>query len=520
MVPRLPLTLAVVTAVALAAAPAAAKDGAGGRWPQFRGPGGSGIADGPHTVPWEFGPSLNLLWTAALPAGHSSPVVWDDRVFLTGYLEGEKRLETLCLDRRTGRILWRRSVTAAQIEESHALNNPAASTPVTDGTLVFSYFGSYGLVAYDFEGTERWTRPLPMAKNIFDQGTGTSPILAGDRLILDVHLNEESYLLAVRSVDGRDVWKIPKPEAHGGWTTPLTWNEGPDALVGVLNPGRFTAHDLADGRPRWWMSGLPAGTCATPVAGEGSLYLSASGVQGEADNVTLPPTFDEILRHDANQDGRIALDEIPETLLVTDRRATGGTGNLPLRHWLPFFSGGDPDPTKPRSETPPGVFDRAAWDKALRASTEFLEGPLMQSRVLAVRTGGRGDVTASHVLWSDSRGIPEVPSPLLYRGHVYQVKNGGIVLCRDAKTGARVFQARLGAPGGYYASPIAANGRVYTASDAGVVVVLEAGDALRVLARNDLGEPILATPAVADGILYVRTTKQLYAFGSAPAPAR
>lgn len=516
----LPLTLALLTAAASAAAPAAAADGAVSRWPQFRGPGGSGIADGKHAVPWEFGLSQNLLWTAALPAGHSSPVVWGDRIFLTGFLEGENRLETLCLDRGSGRILWRKSVTAAQIEKSHALNNPAAPTPVTDGTRVFSYFGSYGLVAYDFEGRERWTRPLPMAKNIFDQGTGTSPILAGDRLILDVHLEKESYLLAVHGVDGRDVWKIPKPEAHGGWATPLTWTEGPDALVGVLNPGRFTAHDLADGRPRWWLGGLPPQTCATPVAGEGSLYLSASGMQGEAENVTLPPTFDEILRHDANRDGRIALDEIPETLLVTDRRASGGVGNLPLRRWLPFFSKGDADPTKPRSETSPTTWDRAAWDKALRASTEFLEGPLMQSRVLAVRTGGRGDVTDSHVEWSDARGVPEVPSPLLYRGLVYQVKNGGIVLCRDAKTGARVFQARLGAPGGYYASPIAANGRVYAASDTGVVVVFEAGDALRVLARNDLGEPILATPAVADGILYVRTTSHLYAFGSAPPPAR
>jgi outer membrane protein assembly factor BamB len=321
-------------------------------------------------------------------------------------------------------------------------------------------------------------------------------------------------------VDGRDVWKIPKPEVHGGWATPLTWTEGPDTLVGVLNPGRFTAHDLADGRPRWWMGDLPSQTCATPVAGEGLLYLSASGMQGEATNVTLPPTFDEMLRYDASQDGRIALDEIPEALLVTDRRASGGAGNLPLRDWLPFFSGGEADPTKPRSGTPPATYDRPAWDKALRASTDFLKGPLMQSRVLAVRTGGRGDVTHSHVAWSDSRGVPEVPSPLLYRGLVYQVKNGGVVLCRDAKTGARVFEARLGAPGGYYASPIAANGRVYAASDAGVVVVFEAGDALEVLARNDLGEPILATPAVADGVLYVRTTSHLYAFGSASPQAR
>ncbi len=270
----------------------------------------------------------------------------------------------------------------------------------------------------------------------------------------------------------------------------------------MLNPGRFTAHDLADGKERWWLTDLPKQACSTPVAGDGSLFLSVSGVQGEAENVTLPPSFDEMLRHDRDQDGRIAVDEIPEALLVTDRRASGGAGNLPLRQSLVFFTDGKST-----------HFDRAAWDQVRKGMTEFVQGPLMQSRVLAVRTGGRGDVTGSHVEWSESRGVPEVPSPLLYRDRVYQVKNGGIVLCRHARTGARVFEGRLGAPGGYYSSPVAANGRIYVASDAGVVVVFEARDTLQVLARNDLGEPILASPAIVDGTLYVRTTSHLYAFG-------
>jgi len=503
----LPVSLLVLTAVIGTTTPVTASDGAPARWPQFRGPGGAGIADGPQSVPVEFGPNQNLLWKAPLPAGHSSPVVWGDRIFVTGFLEGEKKLETLCLDRSSGRILWRRAVTAVNIEKVHELNNPAAPTPATDGQSVFVYFGSYGLVAYDFDGRERWNKPLPMVHTWFDQGSGTSPVLSGDRLLLDVHLEKESYLLAVRTLDGTTAWKTPKPEWNGGWATPLTWKEGRDTLVGVLNPGRFTAHGIGDGKERWWLADLPRQTCATPVAGDGLLFLSASGVQGEAENVTLPPSFDEMIRYDANGDGRIATDEIPETLLVTDRRA-GGAGNTSLRNWQLFFSDG-----KPTS------FDRAAWDESVRSSAEFVKGPLMQSRVLAVRTGGSGDVTKSHVAWSESRGVPEVPSPLLYRGRLYQVKNGGIVLCRDAKSGARVFEARIGAPGGYYASPIGANGRIYAASDAGVVVVFEGQDTLQVLARNDLGEPILATPAVADGTLYVRTTSHLYAFRIPAAPA-
>lgn len=504
-----PSALVLLTAAAWAAPPVSAGDHTAARWPQFRGPGGSGVADGPHAVPVEFGLDHNVLWRTALPKGHSSPVVWGDRIFLTGFLEQEQRLETLCLERGSGRILWRKAVPATSIEKVHASSNPAAPTPVTDGETVFVYFGSYGLVAYDFEGRERWARPLPMARTFFNQGTGASLILAGERLLLDVPLEKESYLLAVRKRDGETAWTAPNPDHNGGWATPVAWKEGQDTLVGVLNRGRFTAYDLESGKKRWWLTDLPVQACATPVAGDGSLFLSASGVQGEAENVTLPPSFDEILRHDSSQDGRIAIDEIPEALLVTDRRASGGTGNLPLRRWLGFFSEGKTT-----------VYDRAAWDQVLKASTEFVKGPYMQSRVMAVRTGGSGDVTKSHVEWSESRGVPEVPSPLLYRGRLYQVKNGGIVLCRDAKTGARVFEGRLGVPGGYYSSPVAANGRVYAASDAGVVVVIEAQDTLQVLARNDLGEPIWATPAVADGTLYVRTTAHLYAFGPAAAAPR
>lgn len=503
----LPVILSVVTAALWPTLPAAAADKAPARWPQFRGPGAAGIADGLQSVPVEFGPNQNRLWTADLPIGHSSPVVWGDRIFVTGFVEPDKRLETLCLDRSSGRILWRKAKLVTSLEKFYEVNNPAASTPVTDGKSVFAYFGSYGLVAYDFDGHERWARPLPMAQTFFGMGTGTSPTLAGDRLLLDVQLDKESYLLALRTKDGKTAWKAPKPEWNGGWATPVTWTEGRETLVGVLNPGRFTAHDLGDGKERWWLADLPKQTCATPVADGGLLFLSASGVQGDAENVTLPPPFDEMLRYDANGDGRIATDEIPESLVVTDRRG-GGVGNTSLRKWQLFFSGGKP-----------GSFDRAAWDKSVEDSAEFKKGPFMQSRVLAVRTGGRGDVTKTHVEWSDARGVPEVPSPLLFRGRLYQVKNGGIVYCRDAKSGQKVFEARLGVPGGYYSSPVAANGHIYAASHAGVVVVFEGQDELQVLARNDLGEPILATPAVVDGTLYVRTTSHLYAFGVAGTPA-
>ncbi len=182
---------------------------------------------------------------------------------------------------------------------------------------------------------------------------------------------------------------------------------------------------------------------------------------------------------------------------------------MSLRGVLAYFAEGG---TKPTS------YDRAQWDVIVKGSTEFMQGPFMQSGVLAVRVGGKGDVTKSHVAWIESRGVPEVPSPLLYKDRLYFVKNGGIVISREAATGKTVFQGRLGAPGGYYASPVAAGGRIYAASDQGTVVVFEAKDTLQVLARNTLPEPIMATPAIVDGKLYVRTLTHLYAFGLTAPP--
>jgi len=112
-------------------------------WPAFRGPNASGIAD-TTGLPTEFGPKLNVVWQTALPAGASSPVVAAGRIFLTG--AGERKLETLCLDRSTGRILWRRSIAPARSETLHQLNNPASPTPVTDGKSVYVFFGDFGLV--------------------------------------------------------------------------------------------------------------------------------------------------------------------------------------------------------------------------------------------------------------------------------------------------------------------------------------------------------------------------------------
>jgi outer membrane protein assembly factor BamB len=137
------------------------------------------------------------------------------------------------------------------------------------------------------------------------------------------------------------------------------------------------------------------------------------------------------------------------------------------------------------------------------------------SRVTAIRPGGKGEVSETKVAWSEHRGVPGVPSPLYYKGRLYTFLNGGIVFCREAETGKLVYSGRLGALGDYYSSPVAASDRIYISSAEGTVVVLDArGEALKVLATNKLDSGIMATPAVVDGKIYVRTENYLYAFGS------
>ncbi len=467
------------------------------RWPQFRGPSGTGVADD-GKLPIHFGPKKNVFWKLDLPPGHSSPCVWDDRVFLTGFSDG--KLETLCIDRQAGRVLWRRTAPAEEIEKVHQISNPAAPTPATDGQAIYVYFGSFGLLCYDFGGNELWKHPLPVPKLYF--GTGTSPILAGQLALLNVDQQGDSYLLALNRRTGETVWKKERPLFGRGWSTPLHVRHNESDQVVVLGSSRLVAYDLKHGTEQWWVNGLPPFTISTPVVGDGTLFLAATDEFGEPDNVVQPPAFDVLAKqHDKNKDGKISKNEVPPELTVVDRRATSGAGDTKLRGW--YFANVDRDKD--------GALSRQEWDKFVAEMAKWPDE--FKVAVLAVRLGGEGDVTDTHVAWQARKGIPEVPSPLYYNHRIYTIKNGGIVFCRNAKTGKEIYKGRVGATGGYYSSPIAGDGKVYTASDRGVVTVLKAGDRLEVLARNDLDEPIMATPAIADGKLYVRTQRHLYAFG-------
>jgi outer membrane protein assembly factor BamB len=471
-------------------------------WNQFHGPNGSGVASDDVAAPVEFGTDKNVLWRAELLPGHSSPCVAGERIFVTAYEAENRTLVTICLDASTGEQLWSQPATAEEIERHHEISNPATSTPATDGNVVVVYFGSAGLFAYDFDGNELWQKRLPVAKTFRQFGSGTSPIVADGKVVLDMQLEGDSYLAAYDIATGHEAWKAPRPIHNKSWSTPIVWSEGEARRVGLPAAGRFSAYDLASGQEAWWVDGVGNQVCATPVVEGDKIVISSAGVLGERDNVIIPPAFDEFLaQHDTNQDGSIATDEIPDSMLVADRKAAGGAGNMPLKQILPFFAA--PNATQ---------WARADWEKMRQSITAFSESDLNKTNVMAVRTGGAGDVTNSHVVWQETRGVPEVPSPLTYRDRVWMIKTGGVLTCLALANGKVVFQGRVGKAGGYYASPVAGGGRIYVASDDGAVTVLDAGDELKVLAHNELPDAVLATPAIVDGTLFIRTTKQLFAF--------
>lgn len=448
-------------------------------WPQFRGPNGLGVGEGPEP-PANFGPTENRLWKTPLPIGHSSPVVWGDSMFLTA-LDG-KQLETLGIDRTTGTIRWRQTVPTEKIEPAHRIANPAASTCATDGRLVFSYFGSFGVIAHDFQGKEQWRVPLPPPMVEF--GTGSSPILAGNLLIIARDQDQGSHLLALDNNSGKQVWRVERPEFRRSFSTPQIWKH--DGIEELIVPGSIwlISYNLQDGSERWRYSGTSRVANSTPVFGDGLLFNASWNVGGDDSDRISMPAFDAFAQeNDKNKDGMLSREEIPAG---------------PVRERFTQM-----DLNKD------GLVTSAEWANMAEMFAKA------ENAIVAIRPGGSALVNKTHVAWKSTRSLPYVSSPLFHRGRLYTVKNGGLFSCYDAKSGKVIYQdERLDAPGDYYASAVAVGDRIYVASQKGVVTVIAPQDHLKVLARNDLGEEIFATPAIVNGVLYIRTASNLFAFGA------
>jgi outer membrane protein assembly factor BamB len=415
--------------------------------------------------------------------------MWGSRIFLSSFEEGERKLETLCLDRENGKILWRREAQAKEIEKVHPVSSPASPTPATDGERVYVYFGSYGLLCYDFEGKLLWEDKRGVTKATY--GSGTSPIVVGE-LVVTNDQDQGLPLRAVHAKTGKPVWE--DQELGIGHATPIVWRHDKDVEIIVPSKNQLTSFNL-DGTRRWWLGDLPSDAYTTPVVGDGLLFVTFTSPGGEVADRPLEPFEKALEKYDKDKDRLLSREELPKDLVFIDRGAKPGTpgGSLTIDTLFAKKLKGQ-------------KINRDVWDR-LRTP-----GPRTQSSLWAIGPSAKGELPETSKIWRHTKGLPEVPSPLYYRGHLYLVRRGGIATCLEARTGKEVYQGRLPVSGSYYSSPVAGDGKIYIAAESGTLMVLEAGKSLKVLAQNDLGERVMATPAIADGTLYVRTEKHMYAF--------
>ena len=391
-------------------------------WPHWRGPSMQGIVHG-KGYPDKWSDTENVLWKVAVPGrGHSSPIVWGDRIFLTTAAADGSRRSVLSYRRSDGKLLWDIAVPVSSAERLYQKNSYASSSPTTDGEMVYAYFGNSGVVAVNFSGKLVWQVSLGEI-NLY-HGPGGSPVLYKDRLILFQDQMsfgrgggepQPGFIVAIDKKTGRELWRktrSPRP----GWGSPIAIQVDNRVEIIVSSGRAIDAYDPDTGESLWTVKGNMPETIPMPVVGNGLLYCS-SGRAG--------PTF-------------------------------------------------------------------------------------------AVRPGGKGDVTATHVVWTSPKGSPFVPSPLLQGDYLYTINDmASIASCHNARTGEIIGQLRLGEARreGFSASPVVVEGKVYFTNDDGETFVLSTAPDFKLLHVNRIGAPMLASPALVDGRWYFRTAGHLLCVG-------
>lgn len=416
-----------------------------GNWPQWRGPDGSGIST-EKNLPSEWSPTKNIKWKTPIDGrGHSSPIVWENKIFVTTAVEGAEvpgakaakhllddkefvhpdsvganrkhTFKVIAINRDNGKILWQ-SVAweGTPYDDRHRKSSYAASTPATDGKLVYAYFGSEGLYAYDFNGKLAWKADVGKLANL-GMGTGTSPILFENLVIVqaDEDNGEASFIVAYDKKTGKEVWKTPR-KVQISWSTPLLVRSGKRAELITSGTESIIAYDPATGKELWTHKGLESNAIPSPVAGHELVYVVAG----------FP--------------AKIAM---------------------------------------------------------------------------AIRLGANGDLTGTpNVPWQYSKGTAYVPSPILYGDYLYLTTDRGILTCLDARTGEVKYEGgRIPIPATFTASPVAFEGKILLTSEDGDTFLVKAGPKHEIIGTNSVGEPVYASPAIADGRIYIRGEKNVYCIG-------
>tara|TARA_B100000953_G_scaffold76780_1_gene62095 strand:+ start:163 stop:1431 length:1269 start_codon:yes stop_codon:yes gene_type:complete len=401
-------------------------------WPGWRGPSGDGVSAG-KGIPTKWSSTENIAWKIAVPGeGHSSPIVWGDKVFLTSSLTEKNKRILLCIDRLSGQTVWQRDVVQSPPETVHRLNSRASGTPATDGKQVYVTFmraegdeviapnvGSERLItpgkiivaAYDLDGNEKWKTNV--GDFLSAHGFNTCPVLFEDLVILNGDHDGNAYLVALDRQSGRQRWRTRRENKTRSYVTPIIREI--DGITQMILSGSLciASYDPRNGKRHWIVDG---------------------------------PTEQFVAS------------------MVYDGKYVFATGGYPERH------------------------------------------------TLAIRPGGKGNVTDTHIAWRTTRGAAYVPSPIISGRYLLMVADSGIASCFEARTGKRHWMERL--PGGHSPSPVSADGLVYFVSDRGVTTIIRPSETFAVIAKNELGEPVSASPAISQGQIFLRTHQNLYCIGS------
>jgi outer membrane protein assembly factor BamB len=487
-------------------------------WPQFRGPNCTGISTSKKPLPLEFSATKNVVWSAELGDGIGSPVVAAGRVFSTaliGKKAGEEKLRVFAFEADTGKQLWQRDIPAGPkaLTPIHETNSYASATPAADAERVYVYFARTGLTAIDARtGEQVWHFAIPEPFFIFDWGPGMSPVLYRDTLFFCQDDDVAPALYALDKKTGKLLWKDDRSDMAVCYSHPVICETAAGAELVVAGTGKVLGYDLATGKRRWAAELVCRNLKTTPVSLNGVVYiaLESTGISYQWRAVADPEGTGKITkeairnmrkdkgagipeafwkkfdRGDVNKDGVLEGDEIDRAFL--DPSNQGGILDSEVKR-----RGGNQD-------------DWRKWDAELQK----------ESFIQAVRGGGSGDVTKTHILWKVKTKTPDhLVSPLVVDGRLWLFKSGGLASCFETTRGACLWQKeRMGLSSRIMASPVVGDGKIYVTGENGTVVVLANGPKLQVLAKNDVGETCIATPAIADGRLFIRTRNKLFCVGT------
>ncbi|MBI3862728.1 MAG: PQQ-binding-like beta-propeller repeat protein, partial [Planctomycetia bacterium] len=374
-------------------------------WPQFRGPNASAVVGATYPLPVEFSQTDKLKWKAAVGEGISSPIVCDGRVYVTGMLNQQK-LAVFCLDAKRGTPLWRREFDTGKLPRITPPNNPASSTPACDGKRVYVYFSTLGILALDAaDGKDVWKRPLPVPAYLMDWGAASSPIVYRDLVIFNQDDDLRPTLFAFDAATGNERWHTDRSDMLAGYAIPVICEADGQTDVVIAGSGKLKGYDPETGAERWTCNTMLRTVMTSPVVRDGIIYVACQSYGDE--KRTLKFALLEWL--DTNQDGQLARDEVP-------------------KEFWKRFDASDKDHN--------GFIEGDELDTAFQSSENMVGGG---ATIQAIRGGGRGNVTATHVVWRNDYKVKAPPSnlssPLVVGDQLFLVKKGGLSSSFDAATG-------------------------------------------------------------------------------------